>query len=521
MLLHDAFDFQAISRGDHCFAQCEGRSLSYAEGRARSLAIAAAFLALGLGKGDRIAILARNSLDSLPILYAASRIGVVPVPLNYRLAPVEWAELLHDSRARLILADPAYQEALDNALAGAPASSASMRRSLESGGSWEPLEALLVPSPGPLPRADILDEDIVLQMYTSGTTGKAKGAMLSHRALVHNIGHSILATPYRLGPGERSLIALPLFHIAAISTALTAASLGACLVIHRDVDPTAIVKALANGDIAVASMVPAIMQFILTGVPGIEEMRFPSLKFLGYGASPIAEPLLRRAMAVFQCHLAQGYGMTEAAGSATMLTEADHRRAMEGRPDLLLSAGKAIPGAAVRIVRPDGSEAETGEVGEILIRGEQLMTGYWNMPEATAEALKDGWLHTGDAGRLDEEGYLYVRDRIKDMIVSWAENIYPVEIETVLFDHPDVSDVSVIGVPDTKWGETVMAVVVARPGATPTAEELDAFCRARLGGFKVPRKYEFVDGLPRNAGGKVLKRQLREHYWRGQERRIA
>lgn len=522
MLLHDAFDFQSHSRGGHCFAQCEGKSLTYAQGYERSRAIASVFAQAGLKKGDRICVLMRNSLDSLLLIYAASRIGVVTVPLNYRLAPVEWVDLLNDSGAKLIVADPDYQARFDEASTSVPASHNVSRISSEKGSdAWPSLDALIATASDPLPDVTISEEDIVLQMYTSGTTGRAKGALLSHRAMVRNVAQSIFASPYKLNPGERSLIALPLFHIAAISTSLTAATLGACLMIHRDVDPMAIIKALAEDKIVVASMVPAVMQFILAGVPGIEDMHFPHLKFLGYGASPISEPVLRKAMSVFKCHFAQGYGMTEAAGSATMLTEVDHEKAMAGRPELLLSAGKAVPGAKVRIADADGNNMAIGEVGEVLIRGDQLMSGYWNLPEVSAEALKDGWLRTGDAGYLDEEGYLYIRDRVKDMIVSGAENIYPIEIESVLFDHPAVADVSVIGVPDEKWGEAVMAVIVVKPDQQVTCEELNIFCRQHLGGFKVPKKYDFIECLPRNASGKVLKKDLRQHYWQGHERQIA
>lgn len=522
MLLHDAFDFQAHSRGDYCFAQCEGKSLTYTQAQERSRALASMFLQAGLGKGDRIGILKRNSLDSLLLIYAASRVGVVPVPLNYRLAPVEWVDLLQDADAKLVILDPDYQERFDQAYAELSERPDIVRVSTgAASGPWLSMEKLIGQAPADLPDVAISQEDIVLQMYTSGTTGRAKGALLSHRAMVENLAQSIYAAPYKINPGERSLIALPLFHIAAISTSFAAATLGACLIIHRDVDPMAIVKALAEEEIVVASMVPAVMQFILAGVPGIDTMHFPHLKFLGYGASPISEPVLRKAMAVFKCHFAQGYGMTEAAGSATMLTETDHQKAMAGRPELLLSAGKPLPGTQVRVLGADGADAALGEVGEVLIRGGQLMSGYWKLPQVSAETLKDGWLHTGDAGCLDEEGYLYIRDRVKDMIVSGAENIYPIEIELVLFDHPAVADVSVIGVPDVKWGEAVTAVIVVKADQQVTFEELDIFCRKRLGGFKVPKRYEFSEGLPRNASGKVLKKDLRQHYWQGHDRQIA
>jgi fatty-acyl-CoA synthase len=213
--------------------------------------------------------------------------------------------------------------------------------------------------------------------------------------------------------------------------------------------------------------------------------------------------------------------MTETTAALTFLSPEDHRRALADKPELLLSAGRPLPGTNIRVVRADGSDAALGEVGEILGRGAQLMRGYWNLPEASAEALRDGWMHTGDAGSLDAEGYLYLSDRVKDMIVSGGENVYPREVENVLFGHPAVADVAVIGVPDLKWGEAVKAIVVLRQGAEATPEALVQYCRGQLGGYKCPRSVDFVDVLPRNPSGKVLKKDLREKYWAGQSRRVS
>jgi len=523
MLLHEPFDFHARSRGEACFAQSEETRISYAEAKARSERIAAALAATGLVHGDRLGVLMRNSVDVLLLIYAASRLGIVPVPLNYRLAPREWADILADAGAVAVAADPEYAAGLDAAVAMSAAPAPTLIRicTAEGQDGWAPLEALLARAPAEAPRVRVAPTDTLFQIYTSGTTGKAKGALLTQHSIVSNIFQSTLAAPHKLSPGERALVALPLFHIAAISTALGAVSCGACLIIHRDIDPAAIARALAEDEIVVASLVPAVIQFLLVGVPGLSEMKFPHLKFLGYGASPIAEPVLRKAMVVFDCHLAQGYGMTELAGSCCLLTEADHRRALSGRPDLLLSAGKVLPGCELRVVGPDDEDLPAGITGEIIVRGDQVMTGYWNLPGATAEALRGGWMHTGDAGYLDAEGYLFIRDRIKDMIVSGAENVYPAEVESVLYEHPAVAEVAVIGVPDPRWGETVMAVVVGKPEHALSEDELDAFCRTRLGGFKVPRRYAFVQALPRNTTGKILKRELREQYWSGQARRVS
>jgi acyl-CoA synthetase (AMP-forming)/AMP-acid ligase II len=263
------------------------------------------------------------------------------------------------------------------------------------------------------------------------------------------------------------------------------------------------------------------IQACLVTVPDVAARRYESLRLMGYGASPIAESTLRRAMAVFQCDFVQGYGMTEATAILTQLLPADHQRVLQDQPPLLRSAGRPVPGTEVRLVDAQDCPVPTGTVGDIVVRGPQLMRGYWHQPEASAEALRGGWLHTGDAGRLDEEAYLYIHDRLTDMIISGGENVYPQKVEQVLFQHPAVADGAVIGVPDAQWGKTVKAIVVIRPGMTATAEELMACCRGQLEGFERPRAVDVVAELPRNPSGKVLKWVLREPYWTGQQRRVA
>ena len=242
---------------------------------------------------------------------------------------------------------------------------------------------------------------------------------------------------------------------------------------------------------------------------------------MAYGASPIAEDTLRRAMDVFKCDFIQAFGMTELSPVATFLTPDDHRRALKENPELLLSAGKPILGTEARIVDEEDNPVPNGSIGELLIRGPQVMKGYWNLPQETAEALRGGWMHTGDAGTMDDEGYVYIQDRVKDMILSGGENVYPRTVEEALFKHPAIADAAVIGVPDEQWGETVNAVVVLKDGQSATAEEIIEFCRSHLGGFELPRSVDTIPALPRNASGKVLKRELREPYWEGQVRRVA
>ena len=293
------------------------------------------------------------------------------------------------------------------------------------------------------------------------------------------------------------------------------------MVIHADFHPGHVIDALSSQGITRVTLVPAMIQACLLMVPDVAERDFGTLEVITYGASPIAEQVLRRAMEIFGCDFAQGYGMTETTAVLTYLEPSDHRRALAEKPELLLSAGRPIPGTELRIVDDQDREVARGSIGEIAARGPQMMRGYWNLPEASAETLRGGWLHTGDAGVMDEEGFVYLQDRLKDMIVSGGENVYPREVENVLFEHPAVADAAVLGVPDEKWGEAVKAVVVLRAGLSVTADELVEYCRGRLAGYKRPRSVDFVEALPRNPSGKVLKRELREKYWAGHSRRVS
>lgn len=515
MLLHEAFDYHAGSRGSYVLSWRDGAELSYASGRERSERMASALRGLGVKPGDRFVTILGNSIDALLLIHAASRLGVVCVPLNWRLAPVEWMGMIADAEARVVIADPSHAEALEGA--GGKPEVAICSQGTRPG--WLGLDELVEQASPDVPRVRIGDDAVVLQLYTSGTTGKPKGAMISHRGVVANIGQIELATGSS-APGQRSLHVLPMFHIAGAVFALRAMSHGETLVILKAADPAVVLRTLGEERIAHMFIVPTLIQMLLRQ-PGIAGMSFPHLRQIMYGASPIAEHVLVEAMGVFGCAFLQGFGMTELSCAGTFLSEADHDRAVRERPELLASAGRALPGTELRIVDGQGKDCGPGEIGEILIRGPQVFPGYWKLPEASMAALRDGWLHSGDAGLVDDEGYLFIRDRLKDMIVSGGENVYPAEVEAVLHQHPGIAEASVIGVPDDKWGETVMAVIVAEAGVELSEAEIDLHCRANLGGFKLPRRYSFVDALPRNASGKILKRQLREPFWNNQQRNIG
>ncbi len=528
MRLHDLLDFHARERADKDFAIQGDRRLSYAEAVAEVDRLASAFVGSGLQVGDRVAVLAKNCIEYALIYFAGAKSGAVPVPLNYRLAPAEWAYIINDAGAKMVIAADEYVNAVDSVRGELKTVDRFVVLGAAGQEGWDDFAPWVAGRAATPPARDITDDHDVYQMYTSGTTGHPKGAIVTHGALTSNIEQITMAL--ETSPGERFLIVAPMYHAAAVAATLSCVYRGGCLYIQEDFNPFEVVRALSQENIGLSLLVPAMIQACLVMVPDVAERDYVravldgiplALRMIVYGASPIAEQTLRRAMQVFKCDFAQAYGMTETTAVLTFLTSADHRRALTEKPELVLSAGRAVCGTDLRVVDENDEDVPAGGIGEIVARGPQLMRGYWNLPEATSEALKGGWMHTGDAGSMDAEGYVYIQDRVKDMIVSGGENVYPRIVEDVLFQHPAVADAAVIGVPHDQWGETVKAIVVLREGQTATEEEILDFCRGRLGGFERPRSVDFIDALPRNPSGKVLKRQLREPYWTGHKRRVA
>jgi acyl-CoA synthetase (AMP-forming)/AMP-acid ligase II len=521
MLLHDRFEYYARARPGSWFARCGEHAVTYAEAADRAARMAHAMVRSGLVAGDRLAYVGFNSVDHALVYYAASRAGVVPVPLNPRLTAVELGFIIDDSGARAVLADAELCERLEplrNELAGVDTWVAV---GSEAPGDWTGIDAWLGADPvGELSHRGRGD-DVLYQMYTSGTTGRPKGVLLTQHSVVTNCAQVSAGLAYAIEPGDRWQIVAPLFHAAAVITAFSCVAGGGCLVIHKGFDPRAVVDSLADDGIALTTLVPAMIQACLTTVDDVAERSYPELRAMAYGGSAIAESTLVRAMEVFGCDFYQGFGQTESSAGLTYLTELDHRAALAGRPELLASCGQALPGTELRIVDPGGTPLPTGEVGEVIARGPQVMVGYWNRPEETAATLRDGWLWTGDAGSLDQLGYLTIHDRLRDVVVTGGENVYPREVENVLVTHPEVLDVAVIGVPDETWGEAVHAIVVVSPGASVDLDSLREHGRDQLAGFKLPKGLTVVDELPRNASGKVLKADLRRPHWDGRERGVS
>jgi fatty-acyl-CoA synthase/long-chain acyl-CoA synthetase len=500
--INDHTSFHAKRRGDVMMVSDNTKTLSYAEAWDHINAIAAHMQAEGLSKGDRVAILAKNSVDNICIFLACARIGAVAVGLKYRLTLSELDFISSNAGAKFLFMDQEF-----NSLRGDYLNSINCV-CLDSDES-APILSEWLSTPANLTEVEVNGDDILFQMYTSGTTGLPKGVLISHGNVLTNSYQSPMSTGIGFREGDRALVIAPSFHAVGLVGALLGVIYGCSLIIHRDYDPVGMVETLAKEHINSVAVIPVMLQFSLAMVPNIKDYDFSELHTINYGASPISETLLKECIDAFGCDFVQGYGQTEATMALTFLTASDHRKALAGQPELLRSCGRAVFGSEIKIVGNDGQELAAGEIGEIVAKGPQIMQGYWQNPEATAKTVVDGWLHTGDAGRMDEEGYIYIQDRVKDMIISGGENIYPAEIENHLVSHPQIQDASVIGVPDAKWGEVPLAVLVSGGQPELSAEELTEFCRDKLAGYKIPRKVEYLAALPRNPTGKVLKKDIR------------
>jgi len=521
MRVHDWFETHATARPQVDFLRQDGSGISYGDAEEWANRLAHALMARGLAIGDRAAWLSANTPEMGMMFIGMAKAGVAPVMLNRHLAPREWLWILRDAEPRLVFAQGVqHVVAIETIRAELPANTGFVAFDAAAPPGWIDGAAMLAGSSPARPRVPVGPDDLYYLIYTSGTTGHPKGVMLTHANIITHVEQSMVASSFGRRPGARALVATPLHHAAGALRIATAAINGTTVVLLDRFDPLPFVETLEREHVATCNMVPSMIARLLDEVPDIASRDFSALEVIHYGAAPIAVPLLRRALQVFRCDLIQGYGLTESTGGIAYLNEYDHQRALAGREDLLRAAGRPVVLADLRIVDAEDRELPPGKVGELVVRGLNVMKGYWRNPKATEDALRGGWLHTGDAASFDAEGYLYLHDRMRDMVVSGGVNIYPREIENVLADHPAITEVAVIGIPDKRWGEALLAVCVLR-GAVPSEEELVAFCRERIGAYKVPRRYAFVDALPRNASGKVLKRELRTPYWAQESRGIA
>jgi long-chain acyl-CoA synthetase len=492
----------SLGRAAQYFAErtalaANGRRLTFQELHDRVGRIAAALTKQGFKTGDRLALLLPNEPDYIELVYACARLGVIVVPLNTRLAVKEIDDILDDAQPRGLIRHSSLP---------VPTAQISWHVVLDQ----DPLDVqsdAVIPDP-------IYDPDAILALiYTSGTTGRPKGVEIRHANILENVYHTNFWAP--LEEGAVHLHAAPIFHIADFPFMFGAPAFGAAQVTLPKFNPQSFGETVARERITHTVLVPTMIN-MLTQSPDLPKYDLTTLRHLGYGGSPMAPELVHRTRQVLpKIKLVQVYGLSEA-GFLTGLLDHEHTE------DKLTSCGRPCLGIDVRVVDSTGKEVETGQTGELVARGANIMRGYWSNPDETKAAFRNGFFRTGDVGYQDQNGYFFILDRLKDMIVTGGENVYSGEVEAVIYTHPAVREVAVFGIPDPKWGEIVKACVVLKPGKTLTPEELIAYCRQSLAHFKVPRSIEFSQTeLPKSGSGKILKRVLRDPAWTRQERAVA
>jgi long-chain acyl-CoA synthetase len=496
--------------------------LTYAELADRVARLGGGLQGIGVGQGDVVALIGLNGHAHFEFALAIPRIGAVLNDLNFRLAEEELAFIVGDSGARVLLCDDTHLEISQRLKERCDNVEALIHMTDGEAASGTVGYADLVASE-PVPAADVGGDTLATISYTGGTTGLPKGVMLSHANLLANARNGINAIGWRTE--DRYLHAAPMFHAADASTNFSLTWVGGTHVFIPGFDPVKVASAIEAEKVTVGLLVPTMINMTVNNEQAMAH-DLSSLRLMMYGASPMPAELQRKAVSRIPCEWIQLYGMTEAAPLVTMCPAEDHAKGVLGEEPYqsrLRSAGRPIEGVEAEVRRPDGSRADVGEPGEIFVRGENIMLGYWNRPQETASALhEDGWYQSGDMAYEDADGYLYIVDRAKDMIITGGENVYSTEVENALCDHPAVLEVAVFGVPDGDWGEKVHASVVLHEGASASEDELVEHCRGLIAGYKVPRSVELRDEpLPKSGAGKILKRELREPHWEGLERRVS
>ena len=507
----------AASHPAHTALRYKDATFSYRDLDVRSNRVAQGLLALGIQQGERIAVLDKNTPEQFDILFGVSKARAVCVPVNWRLSPREIAQVLNDSRARFLFAGAEYIAIIQEFR--------SELKSLkhififEPAGAFASYTAWMQEQSAEALKMEIAPDDVALQLYTSGTTGMPKGVMLTNRNLFTLLDEG--RRLWGLDADSRSIVCLPLFHIGGIGWALACMRHGGTAILVRNFSAADVLRMIEEERATHINLVPAMIRAMVECASGSKH-DYSSLHLVLYGTAPISKPLLLAALESFDCLFVQVYGLTETTSAITQLDAADHQ--VRGpREALLRSAGRPYPWVQAKIVDPATLKpCPAGETGELWVRSAQNMKGYWMNEEATAATIDEfGWLRTGDCGHLDRDGYLFLTDRLKDMIVSGGENVYPAEAERLLMEHPLVAEAAVIGVPHPAWGETAKALVVLKAGGQISELELIGWLRMRLAHYKCPTSVELMRELPRNAAGKVLKRVLREPYWKGHTRRIS
>ena len=503
--------------GQEAFVYGDTR-ITFSEFNTRVNKLIHALQAMGVKKGEVIGILSWNCLEYADVYGAAMKGGFIASPFNPRLREDELEYIINYSEVNTIFVGPELLEVANSLRPRLP----KVKNFISFEGSAPSMMAhhdLLASHSGQEPDVQVDEDDPVCIIYTSGTTGVPRGALYTQRRFIED--SKTLVIDMGLQPGHKRVLITPLFHVAGNTHFRSSLYIGGCNIILKFFDPAATLQIIQNERATHMDFVPTHLVAMLN-LPDLNKYDISSMKFLWYGASPMPLEVLKKGMKVFGPIFAQGYGQSESGPAISHLSKEDHN--VLDRPEKeqkkLVSAGRPDIGVQVRIVDDEGNDVKPGEVGEIIVWSKHIMVEYWHKPDDTRANIVNGWLHTGDMGYYDEEGYIYIVDRRKDMIISGGENVYPREVEEILYRHPVVLEATVIGIPDPYWVERVHAVVVTKKGASTTAEELIAFCKERIAGYKAPKSVEFVDSLPKNPAGKILKRELREKYWVGLEGKV-
>ncbi|HJO59862.1 MAG TPA: long-chain-fatty-acid--CoA ligase [SAR202 cluster bacterium] len=493
----------------------DGKRFSFQELEERVKRLANALSGMGVGAGDRIATMQVNCNENIETYFAAAKLDAVYVPLNFRSRPEEIEYMINDSKPKVLITGERYVSMVDEIKPDLTSVAGYVVLDDASEEGWESYEHLLsVSSDEDLyPTGD--EDDLTMVMFTAGTTGSPKGVMLSHDSFASYILANV--SPPELESEEKNILTVPLYHIAGIQAVMAAIYGGRTLIIQRQFEPLEWMALVQEERANRAMMVPTMLKMLMDHQE-FEKFDLSTLEVITYGAAPMPLEVIKRAISKFPgTFFINAFGQTETAATITMLPPEDHvlegsEEEIEKKLNRLTSIGKPLSDVDVRIVNDEGGDVNVGETGEIVAQGPRLMKGYWNQQEATAEALRGGWLYTGDLGYFDEDGYIFLSGRAKDFIKRAGEMVSPEEVEQVLHSHPSIDEAAIIGVPDIDWGERVRAIVVAKIGATIDEEEVMAYCKDRMASFKKPESVVVVEELPRNPLGKVLKRVLREEF---------
>lgn len=495
----------------------EGKRFTYREFSERVFRLAHVFESMGITRGDRIAIVHHNSHEFLETYFAAAHIGAILNPLNARLSPNELAFILKDSGAPILVASRRFTSSVDQL----KDFDVKIKRVLWSGKGdhsdtfiSDDYEGTIKTQSSAPPSVGEIDENHVAHLYyTSGTTGKPKGVILSHK----NVCTHALATiaELRLNDSDTWIHVAPLFHLADAWATFAITWVGARHIIVPDFEPLMVLEAMQNEKVTITNMIPTMLN-MLVNTPGVDSYDFSNLRAIMSGGAPIAPDLVKNIMDTFKCDYIQTYGMTETCPYLTLSILKENLTRLPPKDQFIYKAktGRPMIGVSLKVIRNDGQEVHHNdrEVGEIVVKGDIVTRGYWNRPDETAAAIKDGWLYTGDLAVVDSEGYVNIVDRKKDMIVTGGENVYSTEVENVLYSHPDILEAAVIGVPDTKWGEVIKAIVVLKGGRDASDKEIIAFCKDRIAHYKAPKSVDFLAQLPKTGSGKIYKKGLKERY---------